>query len=84
MYYIVCIGKAPLSTINRAKKAGQVSATTRTNLAKAGAFDDLAPEHHQMYQCIRWKEQAKDLTTLPVLSNIWITGPPRSGNLVPF
>ena len=76
------LGTAPLSLKDRATKAAHVSASVRSNLAKTGAFDDLPPEHYHMYQCIRRKEQAKDLTTLPSLTNLWITGPPRSGKSI--
>ena len=68
-----------MSTTAKCKKASNMSAASRFSLAKTGAFDELPPEHYQIYQYIHWKELAKGLTTLDTIDNIWISGPQCSG-----
>lgn len=57
----------------------EMSSRKRWELAQAGKFDELPPEHLHMYQLCRWKALASELTELEVINNIWICGPPNTG-----
>ena len=68
-----------MSIKDKASKAAKLSAERRYKLAVEGRFDLLPPEHLTMYEHIRWKSIAKNLTDLTEYNNIWIIGTACSG-----
>ena len=53
---------------------GKQAATERWELAKKGRFEELPPEQIKTYEYIRNKELAKEVTSRPHLTNIWVVG----------